>query len=48
VYRCGELDVEGTWCGSEFRNPADLSHHTLTAHRRQPPAGEKILVTPER
>ena len=48
VYRCGELAGDGTSCGSEFRNPADLSHHTLTAHRRPPTAGEKILVTPER
>lgn len=47
VYRCGELVGDGS-CGSEFRNPADLSHHTLTAHRRQPTAGEKILVTPDR
>ncbi len=43
VFRCGEVD-----CGSEFRAPADLSHHTLTVHRRQPTQAEKILVTPDR
>jgi hypothetical protein len=47
VYRCGELIGDGV-CGHEVRNPADLSHHTLTAHRRQPTPGEKILVTPDR
>jgi hypothetical protein len=47
VYRCGEL-VDGEPCGKEVLNLADLSHHTLTEHRRQPMPAEKILVTPDR
>ena len=47
VYRCAEM-VDGDPCGKEVINLADLSHHTLTEHRRQPQPAEKILVTPDR
>lgn len=40
VYRCGD-------CDTELAALKDLSHHTLTEHRRQPVPGEKILVTPD-
>lgn len=50
VYRCGEVGVgaDADPCGHEVRSLSDLSHHTLTAHRRQPTPAEKILVTPDR